>query len=377
MPVTTLDGTIRQSAHYKNLSDYGYTGMNVLVLGVVVNLFPSDHKENKSAASRPSQRGSRWEATVVAINDGFDTPWIIPNVTIIPPGASGVDNFHEELPRPSTGTIDGSAFKPSLERVDVDKLNGDWCLVQFVGGEISQPVMTHWFPHPGNRLDTATSGELLSEAETTGKNSTLAQNRRLFKRYNGTQFVVSPQGSVYLRTHEANTQIIGNDDGVNREEKEGGGDVNVDIKNSASLEINFNDPVNLPETKPYLPQKNPPSDPVFDEERANEATKVLADKESFGIWIDETRITVGPETIRAVAKEMVKLMSESDIEMEAETINSVADTIKEESSNILMGSQPDALIPDDGVVTGRGVDPFTGKTYFQLLNTSLKVKAEK
>ncbi len=44
------------------------------------------------------------------------------------------------------------------------------------------------------------------------------------------------------------------------------------------------------------------------------------------------------------------------------------------NSDIQLGSNP---LPQDGVVIGSGIDPFTGATYFALGSISLKVKAEK
>ncbi len=60
--------------------------------------------------------------------------------------------------------------------------------------------------------------------------------------------------------------------------------------------------------------------------------------------------------------------------IEATRVHVIATDVHLQSSNILLGTNPNPL---DGVVVGTGIDSFTGATYAVLGSTSQKVKAEK
>lgn len=344
MAPITLDGTIRQSAHFMNTQDYSRERMTFPVLGVVLNLHSPDSDKNASAIPKEDQRGYRWEATVLVVADGYDTPWMIHHAVVLPQGPSGMNNFQEALPRPSSKMVDGSQFTHSMSRIDWKKLDGDWCIVQFIGGQITHPIITHWFPHPSNVVDPATAAKV---------EGTLQQAFRYFKRYNGTKFVITNQGSIYIDTNESNSLLSYGEESPKRKESDKGGDVQLDIKSGRKFEVNFNKPVPLPESEPSLPQPNPPDTPV-DQTREDTLSRLTMDK-TF---------------IEAVAKEVAKIIASDKIEIKASTI-------EEASSNILMGSDPSSLTNEDGVLTGKAIDPFTGKTHFVLGNASTKVKAEK
>lgn len=296
-----LDGSITQSVHVKNMEDYPHEGdMNIAILGVVVNLHPSDARTNRSAVQHSEQRGSAFEADVISLNDGSDTPWIIPNCVVLPRGSTGVDNYSEELPRPATQMIDGSEWNGSLADIDPDKLDGDRVIVQFIGGIITQPIITHWFPHPGNISDPATGGYAGGETGTANEvssNPTLIQGPRCVKRFAGTRLVITGKGSIYIDTNEANSTVEGSPSGIQRKKTDDGGDIQVDMKPERQLEVNFNPPLDRPETEPSLFQPNPP----------------LTAEDLTAREVDLTRFLLSKDFVRAVAGQIVEMKAFQDM----------------------------------------------------------------
>jgi len=270
-------GTISQSGMRHEPGDYGHQNVTHPVLGVVVNVFCSDEPLNTFSQQFDDGRGTFCAARVLVMNDGNDAPWILPNVVILPNSASGEDNFSEELPNGTTGTIDGTQFKSSLEDVPPHKLNGDYCIVDFVGGSTNMPFMVKWFPHPGNRRDSTTRGE--------GSNGNLQQGRRSVKRFQGTRFAITSEGTIIIDTNEANHLRRAGRRVVN----EKGGDIKLNMKNNRELEINFNPSVFDPEEPDFLWEDTTPG-----RERSTASTTVRFTKDE----------------IEAIAGEVVKLTAQ-------------------------------------------------------------------
>jgi hypothetical protein len=246
------DGAVAQSSNLHDDSSYGSERLYFPVLGIVLSITSSDDPQNRTATFSQDQRGSRTEATVLILNDGSDNPWVIPNVVVLPGGLTGIDNYHEEIPRGCSQMLDGSSFNSTFAGIDVEKLDGDWCIVQFIGGSIEQAFISNWWPHPGNVTDPATSG--------VSGNGILNQGRRFFKRYQGTKFTITDSGNVFVDTTNANAKLGGSPSGPSYQASEKGGDIQVDVKASRQLQLNWNPPIE-PYVDQSVPQKNPPPAP--------------------------------------------------------------------------------------------------------------------
>lgn len=282
MTQRAIDGTIRQSGLSQNPADYNDERIYYPVVGIVMAVHFSDDPTNALTIPLSNQRGSGVTCDVLVINHGNDNPWFLPNVVVLPSGPSGVDDYCEEIPRPSSLMIDGSAFNSGLNSIDYEKLDGDWCVVEFIGGSSGQPVMMKWWPHPGNRQDPATAGFKLDPPPASGSADpkTLQQGRRSFKRYAGAKVTVTSEGSFYVDTNESNAEIIGSKSGVARKKRDKGGDIQVDVKPARKLQVNFNEPVPLPKTEPSLPQPNPPQG---EKSRKTDRTTVTLDKDTINL----------------------------------------------------------------------------------------------
>ena len=242
-------------------------GMGVFPkIGIILTVQPSDAQGNQTADTHPQLRGSHQECTVLVCSDYGtpDTP--IYNVIIPPQRHSGMDNFEEDLPRGSSQFLDGSAYNMDFSGVDTTKLDGEWCVVSFIGGNQQQPFLSHYWPHPLNNIDPATSGNTPAEGGALARivesppkpnlvQYDLKKNRsRQIHRKNGVLTMINREGSVYLDTSEAGRTVklegIGptqwvavNPISVTKRiasHVAKGGHIQVDVKPTAQLEINFN-----------------------------------------------------------------------------------------------------------------------------------------
>lgn len=340
MTTRAADGTIYQSSLMAQPGDYDHERINYPVLGIVTALHVSDDPFNAVTAPTSSQRGSAATCDVYVVGHGNDNPWVIPNVVILPRGPTGVDDFCEDLPRPANFMVDGSQINGNIGSLDLTKIDADWCVVAFIGGSIQSPIMLSWFPHPGNVTDPATFGFPLQPAQSGQSDAkTLNQGRRSFRRVAGLKATVTSQGSLFLDTNESNAKVTGDKDTgrIKRDGRDDGGDVQLDIKKTRQLQVNFNPPVAQPKKQPSLPQANPPdSGPQQDRE-----TKLTA-------------VTLDKKNIEMIAGEVVRLLTnDKNIEIHAKTKVTIMG--EDSTDNTLLGSD-DASACDHAV---------SGETFFQ------------
>lgn len=262
-------GTPMQGGLVQQTGDNRHFNITYPVLGVIQSVYFSDDNLNPVANAVQNGRGSAIVARVIVLNDGSESPTVLPNVTILPTGSSGHDDYQEEIPKAATGTIDGARFQSDFRDIPPWKLNGDWCVVGFIGGSIHQPVMLNWFPHPGNRKDPATGG-FAAEA--------LAQGRRWVKRFQGARLTITSKGTLFVDTSKANNKI--SDTRTSREENEEGGDINVTVKKDRKLEINFN-PLVFDENEPDFLWERPEIDKKGTRDESN--SRLIMDKDTIQI----------------------------------------------------------------------------------------------
>ena len=215
-----------------------------IMVGIVVYVYPSDDKGNEIGGASAVSRGSRHECDVYAGHTYGDPDTPLQNVVITPDSNSGLDNFSDYLPRGITGATPGTVYNPDFQGVNIATLDGDWCVVGFVGGRLDRPVMLRWWPHPANKYDMITSGQgndgtALTQVEKQ-------KSRRMF-RFNGTLFVINREGSLYVDTTEACRTVELQNDGLPKvSQVEKGGHLQVDVKQKATFEINWNDKTRKP-----------------------------------------------------------------------------------------------------------------------------------
>lgn len=289
---------VTQSSLTTNPNDYIHERMMVPLLGIVLSVNASDSEQNITRTT--VHKGYLHQADVFIVNDGADRHFMLPGVVIPSKGASGIDNYHEELPSPCTQLLNGNPFEGVFADVSVDQLDGDWCVVQFIGGSINQPYMSSWWPHRGNRSDPATFGEGLF----------LPQGLRFFKRYAGAKMTITSDGSLYIDTNESGSSIQGSATGPARKNSERGGDIQIDVKQSKKFEINFNTPLLSNPSVPSLSQPNPaPDQPT--QTRADTATRAKLTKNDIDLLAQINFLLTSGTLIKLFAKSGSALLLQS------------------------------------------------------------------
>lgn len=208
------------------------------VLGVVTNVYYADNTE-KNVSANPAAlqlrvidrsiissevsaetpvKGARVECDIMVLVDAKQTNYVLKNVPV-QQRKTGLNDFSEEFPKPPTNLDQYVARKITLGELD-----GDWVLVQFIGGRIDLPIVTGWYPHNSNNQDAA--------EESFGQ--------RVFKRIQGTTEEYTQHGDYILDTTQAGTTV----DPKTRERSEPtdeGGDVTINIKKSRTVRIDLGD----------------------------------------------------------------------------------------------------------------------------------------
>jgi hypothetical protein len=268
----TRDGTPIQRAVTKNPSHYSSQRMNVPKLGVILSVRYADDPNNTSSKEYQDFRGFIAEAQVLLTNN----EGILNKVFITPDGPTGLDNFEELLPRPSSITVTGQELNDNLTQIDLCDLDGDWCIVEFLNGDLKTPFISRYWPNPRNTYDPATSGKG-NPVFATGQGRALDQKGRYFRRINGVEHVVTKEGNIWVSTARSGyklkpgTNNTSNDGRFPRLNNDEGGSIIVNVKPSQLFELSFNEQVdgigsdnladsNLPQRNPALPSPIPKTD---------------------------------------------------------------------------------------------------------------------
>lgn len=259
-----------------------------LVLGVVLFVNHSDAEENRTAIQTADRRGYLHTATVLVVEDGRSSNFPLANVIITPNANVGIDNYCEQLPRGSTTLVTGQAWNGDMNNINPFDLDGDWCIVGFLGGSLDSPFILRWWPHPRNKFDPATSANR-NPSSNGGSQRYLDQKNRYFQRINGAEFTITQEGTIYLSTHLSNAAMSFGDPVTSTDgrfprtvNEDTGGSFKAWIKPSQSFELDFNLPANgigvLDLGDPNLAQPNP-SNPGRATQKDN--TYLLIEKDRF------------------------------------------------------------------------------------------------
>lgn len=286
------NGSIRQSGLLYEPNDFRNESILVPILGIVLDVYKSDSPLN-AANTYEDYRASLAQARVLVVNSGMDSAVIIPNVVITPDRPSGVDNFTEELPRGCSASIDGAALF-SFDKTDVRKLDGDFCVVEFIGGDSRQPFISRWWPHPSNRWDPATS----ARKDQNGVPISLAQGSRSISRVNGVEVTITACGDVSVDTTEAGRKlkpgVFRANRGLDFEVPEEGGNFYLNPKGDAEVSLDWNAPTFPNLDNPEIPQPNPPLQDT-PSARATVNTKVSFDKDFVRLVAGQVAQIVGQQ----------------------------------------------------------------------------------
>jgi len=184
----------------------------------------------KSLISGTAQKGHRLECDVIVVHgiDGHaDTP-LFKNVPICI-GFGGVEDFSMVVPKArnnaSTGYERGTG-------------NGDYCILQFIGGNIEYPIITAFYPHPLNTQD--------QPGVIDGKTAHL--------KFNGVKFYIDKKGDFYMDSTNAGQEVtVGESSGVVKRNSTVGmsGRINVSTKNDVFIAAGIPDAPGQEDALPF------------------------------------------------------------------------------------------------------------------------------
>ena len=259
--------------HQNSLRSTGSTqklyNLNHSVLCIILRVYAADDVENPHASIYMDRHGPTHVCDVRMVEDGYGgTTQPINGVIIVPQGPAGLDNFDEQLPRGCSGYVAGEKVDIATDASNTYDLDGDWCVVSFIGGVSSRPYVSNWWPHPRNKFDPQTRGA--GNPDESGKGTALKQGTevgRYFRRVNGIEHVITEEGNIFFSTYYAGSTIKADAKGVGtrgrfgRDAKLSGGSIRVNIKPSQILELSWNeqeDGIGVGnQHDPALPQTNP------------------------------------------------------------------------------------------------------------------------
>lgn len=278
--------------------DYADLNVNRLMLGIVLSVNPADRDKNRSAEQSTERRGYVHECTVLIIDDAQPSYMILENVLITPNAPIGIDDYEEKLPRPTSQLVTGEDYDDSLAGIDPHDLDGDRCVIGFLGRKLDSPFVLRWWPHSRNSLDVATSGGGVDS-------NTLQQLNRYFRRINGVETVITSQGNIIVSTTFANSIMEpaepAQEGRVARQTNpDVGGSVRVNVKPSQVMELTWNPQEEgigvMDSLEPEVPQTNPyQAVPQPSNERPN--TYIYIDIDQIDIIVPATALVKADEQI--------------------------------------------------------------------------------
>ena len=295
-----LNGDVVSSSQLRFLTDTAYRRVFSPMEAIILSVQPSDSPDNLSSGVVSDSRGFRHECSVLVVDNNGEPSLILENVVIPPQSHSGINDFEEDLPRGVVEHVDKMELSENWKNLDWSRLDGEHCIVAFIGGSIDKPYIQNWWPHPANKHDPATTGAACLQQVDVKKYKT-----RAMRRVNGVLWLVTGTGDCYLNTSEANSSIEVSPK-PKRTQYEKGGNVQVDIKSSQQLEVNWNTFVEgLKAGSSTSEQAREPSLPHLDHDKALAATvppargtkktflrykqyEMLQKTSNFTIWCENT-----------------------------------------------------------------------------------------
>ena len=211
--------------------------VNWPVLGIITRVHFADAKSNKSQGAQTAESGSndkvildggylkslaegtnnkghRLECDVLVVRglEGFtDTP-IFRNVPLCS-GFGGVEDFSMVVPKARDNTA---------VQYEYGKGNGDYCVMQFIGGNIGSPIITAFYPNPVNTEDPP--------RVIDGKTASF--------RFNGVKFYIDDDGNFYMDSRSAGQHVsVGPKSGKVTRSKTIGADGKINVSTKSDIVI--------------------------------------------------------------------------------------------------------------------------------------------
>lgn len=326
-PQRSADRTVIQGSLSIDKRDYRHYNMIKPFLGVILEVFPADSQYNRGAHAREDRRSYFHQCKVLLVNTNSASQLIVSNVIITPDANTGLDDYYEHLPRGTSNLTDGEELNAALADIDPYTLDGDWCVVGFIGGNMDQPFIMRWWPHPKNYLDAGTSGE--GNPNQSNQPQALEQQRRAFRRVNGIEWVVTQNGDIYLDTNFAGSTLKFDKDNFQPTEgrwprqvdDEIGGSILVAVKPTQTLELTWDKPQEgtgvRGKQEAQLPQTNPRPTNRTQQGEELENTYIRVEKDRVNVKTVEELVLATDERIVVSSDNEATINATNLIQLEA------------------------------------------------------------
>jgi len=254
---------------YQLQSD-GLTHMGGPCLGIVLSVQHSDDKENSwyemlTADQDSAKQASYLEASVLLIRGETHMNIVVDHCIIMQgkssnqgPTKDEPSDYSEDVPNGcSTKVVED--FYADRRGFGIDNLDGDWVIVNFIGGLLTQAIITNFFPSPFNKRDSATKEQgrryLLrrnnSEVQIdkdgnfhithrVGQYIQMRDKKIVIKHREGQMFLLDDDGSVYIADKDGKNIMI-DEDRISMTN----GNVVVELNGEKVLVESFNDEVRV------------------------------------------------------------------------------------------------------------------------------------
>lgn len=330
-PALAPDRTPIQSSLAGSGSQYTHYRMNSPMLGIVLEVYPADHEKNRASVNTVDRRGSMHMCSVLIVDSNSPSQIVLPNVVLTPDAPTGLDNFYETLPRGCSNLTDGQTFEPSMANLDTTTLDGDWCVVGFIGGNIDKPFVMRWWCHIKNTLDPQTTNN--GNPDASGTPQSLDQTNRHFSRVNGVETVINKDGDIYISTALAGSTLQFSQNQTPTKGRwtrqtptDYGGGILVNVKNSQTLELVWDELKEgvgiMGRAEEALPQTNP-----------KQVNQTQDEYESTYVMVDKDRVKIDtPSNMDLLCGDSIKITSDN------ETILTSTNLLELESPSIKLGT---------------------------------------
>ena len=240
---TYMEGHPVAAADELRYSDSVNTGINFPILGVIDKVYFADLSTNHSNSEKnayssnvsdktldkdgnfvtsefvTNEKGYRLEVDVKIVRgpDGVSNSGVVIKNVPVCISFGGVKNYGVVVPTPTT-----NVSVPQFTGTE----NGDWCLVQYIGGTFTGRVVTHTWPNQLNFLDAPISQEDIFA----------------YARMAGTQLIINKEGNFTLDARNAGEEVTTDPrTGAVTTKRAGGneGTINVFTRNDVVIAAGF------------------------------------------------------------------------------------------------------------------------------------------
>ncbi len=171
-------------------------------LGIVLEVYDATGQGLLGAGASPLPREvDGYTAQVLIVDDGRRAPYQVLDGVVVCAGAPiGAGSATRIRPRPTSQRVLTAAARDALQKsgrlpedLPIDALDGDWCVVSYLGGNEQRPFVSAFWPAPLRQPPAPAGGEIGTAFEA---------------RHAGLALRIDARGSLALSTEASGTDTV-------------------------------------------------------------------------------------------------------------------------------------------------------------------------